>query len=314
MRLVSSPAAMQRLARKWRRTGTRVGLVPTMGYLHEGHLSLVRRARKLAGRGGAVVVSIYVNPTQFGPKEDLSNYPRDFARDRELCRAAGVDVIFAPADRDMYPDKSAGRFSTYVVEERLSRGMEGASRPTHFRGVATIVAKLFNLVLPDVAVFGAKDFQQAAVIRRMAADFNFPLRIVVAPTRREPDGVAMSSRNKYLSTDERRQATVLVRALERARDRVRRSSSPMAAAVLKAELKRFIEREPAARLDYIEFFEPDTLTPVSRVTGASHMALAVFMGKTRLIDNAPLGSHGRRRKDIGSRSLFRRKTVSTRRA
>jgi pantoate--beta-alanine ligase len=298
MRIVASPAAMQRLARKWRRAGTRVGLVPTMGYLHDGHLSLVQRARKLVGRRGAVVVSIYVNPAQFGPKEDLSRYPRDFARDQALCRAAGVDVIFAPSDRGIYPGKSEGRYSTYVVEENLSRGMEGVARPTHFRGVTTIVAKLFNLVLPEVAVFGAKDFQQAAVIRRMAVDLNFPLRIVVAPTRREPDGVAMSSRNKYLSADERKQATVLRRAMEMARDTVRRAATPVSATKLKAALKRFIEREPSARVDYVEFFEPDTLAPVSRVTGDSQMALAVLIGKTRLIDNAPLRGpkiHGRRK-------------------
>ncbi len=279
---------MQRLARKWRRAGTRVGLVPTMGYLHEGHLILVRRARRLVGRRGAVVVSIYVNPAQFGPTEDLARYPRDFARDQALCRAAGVDVIFAPADGDMYPGKGAGRYSTFVTEETLSRGMEGAARPTHFRGVTTVVAKLFNLALPEVAVFGAKDFQQAAVIRRMAVDLNFPLRIVVAPTCRERDGVAMSSRNKYLSAEERRQAAVLPRALDKARDTVRRATRPVAAGALKAALKRFIEREPAARVDYVEFFDPDTLAPVSRVTGRSHLALAVFIGKTRLIDNAPL--------------------------
>jgi pantoate--beta-alanine ligase len=198
----------------------------------------------------------------------------------------------------MYPGKSAGRYSTYVVEENLSRSMEGAARPTHFRGVTTIVAKLFNLVLPEVAVFGAKDFQQAAVIRRMAADLNFPLRIVVAPTCREPDGLAMSSRNKYLSAEERRQAVVLRRALEMARDRVRHATRPVPASALKAVLKRFIQREPAARVDYVEFFEPDTLAPASKVTTSHHMAMAVFIGKTRLIDNAPLRGpkiHGRRK-------------------
>jgi pantoate--beta-alanine ligase len=295
MRIVADPAAMQRLARKWRRAGTPVGFVPTMGYLHEGHLSLMRRARKIVGPRGLVVVSIYVNPVQFGPQEDLSQYPRDFDRDKKLCRDAGVDAIFAPTDADMYPGKAVGQYSTYVVEGALSRGMEGHSRPTHFEGVTTIVAKLFNLVLPDVAVFGAKDFQQAAVVRRMAQDLNFPVEIVVAPTHREPDGLAMSSRNKYLVGNVRTQAVVLWRAIQKARDAVRKSDEPVPAAALKAELKQFIEREPAARLDYVEFFEPDTLAPVDEVTRGSHMALAVFMGKTRLIDNAPLEEGGKRR-------------------
>ena len=166
---------MERLARSWKRAGVRVGLVPTMGYLHAGHLSLVQRARRLVGRRGQVVVSIYVNPTQFGPKEDLSRYPRALARDSRLCREAGVDVIFAPDDQQMYPGGSAGGFSTFVAEETLSRGMEGKSRPTHFRGVTTVVGKLFNIVQPELAVFGAKDYQQAAVVKRMARDLNFPL-------------------------------------------------------------------------------------------------------------------------------------------
>ena len=188
-----------------------------MGYLHEGHLSLVREARRRAGRAGRVVVSIYVNPTQFAPTEDLSRYPRDLKRDLQLCRDTGSDVVFVPSDATMYPGQNEERYSTYVVEETLSGSMEGASRPTHFRGVTTIVAKLFNLVLPDVAVFGAKDWQQATVIKRMVADLNFPLQIVVAPTVREADGVAMSSRNKYLTGDLRPQATVLSHSIKMAR-------------------------------------------------------------------------------------------------
>jgi pantoate--beta-alanine ligase len=195
MRMVSAVAAMQRLALRWRREGIRVGFVPTMGYLHEGHVSLVRRARQAVGKSGRVVVSIFVNPTQFGPREDFQNYPRDPARDRQLCRAAGVDVVFVPGDADMYPPDPADGFSTWVNEERLSREMEGASRPVHFRGVTTVVAKLFNIVLPDVAVFGAKDYQQAAIVQRMVRDLNFPVKLIVAPTCREADGLAMSSRN-----------------------------------------------------------------------------------------------------------------------
>ena len=288
MRIIKSVAAMQRLARGWQRAGTRVGFVPTMGYLHAGHMSLVQRARRLTGRGGKVVVSIYVNPTQFGPQEDLSRYPRDFAHDVRLCREAGVDVIFAPDNAQMYPGAGADKFSTFVSEGELSRSMEGQSRPTHFRGVTTVVAKLFNIVQPDVAVFGSKDYQQAAIVKRMARDLNFPLKIVVAPTVREADGLAMSSRNKYLTGDLRAQALVLWRSLQQARVAVREAARPIPAARLKAELKRLIEGAPAARLDYAEFFDPVTLVPVSGVTRGTHLALAVFIGKTRLIDNAQL--------------------------
>jgi len=300
MRIVSSIAAMQRLAKQWQRAGQRIGFVPTMGYLHAGHLSLVREARKRAGRAGRVVVSIYVNPTQFGPKEDFSKYPRDLKRDLKLCRAAGVDVVFTPGNNEMYPDGTCSRrcesadeprfdkrgYSTCVVEERLSQSMEGASRPTHFRGVTTVVAKLFNIVLPDVAVFGAKDWQQATIIKRMTADLNFPVKIIVAPTLREADGLAMSSRNKYLAGNLRRQATVLWRAIQAARFAIRKFPVPQHR--LKAQLKRLIESEPNAKLDYIEFFNSETLVPVSTVRFRTHMALAVFVGKTRLIDNGRL--------------------------
>jgi pantoate--beta-alanine ligase len=279
---------MQRLALGWRRAGMRVGLVPTMGYLHDGHLSLVRRARQLVGRGGKVVVSIYVNPTQFGPTEDFSRYPRDLTRDAALCRKAGVDVIFAPDDQQMYPRGGGADFSTFVVEEGLSRLMEGKSRPTHFRGVTTVVAKLFNIVQPELAVFGAKDYQQAAIVKRMVRDLNFPLKIVVAPILREADGLAMSSRNKYLVGDLRGQAVVLWLSQQRAQAAVRKAAKPLPATRLKAELKRFIERAPDARLDYVEFFDPDTLTPAPSVSRGTHMALAAFVGKTRLIDNARL--------------------------
>ncbi len=282
MQIVSSITAMQRLARKWRRANTRIGFVPTMGFLHAGHLSLVREARKRVGKRGVVVVSIYVNPAQFAPTEDLAKYPRDLKRDLKLLRELGTDVVFTPGDAEMYP----GGSGTYVVEERLSRTMEGASRPTHFRGVTTVVAKLFNLVLPDVAVFGQKDFQQAAVIKRMVADLNFPVRIIVAPTLRERDGLAMSSRNKYLDAEQRAQAVILYHALQAAKAAVKKKS--ISAARLKADLKEFITAAPLARLDYVEFFDPETLQPVSQVKRGTQMALAVFFGKTRLIDNAKL--------------------------
>src|SRR5271156_570540 len=238
MQIVSSIAAMQRLARKWQRAGTRIGFVPTMGYLHAGHLSLVKRARQAVAKSGKVVVSIYVNPTQFAPTEDLSKYPRDLKRDLKLLRALKVDVVFTPSDSEMYPNNSENGFSTYVVEEKLSRTMEGESRPTHFRGVTTIVAKLFNIVLPEVAVFGQKDFQQAAVVQRMVRDLNFPVKIIVAPTHREPDGLAMSSRNKYLSPVQREQAVVLSQALQLAKKIVRHKA--VSATALKTQLEKFI--------------------------------------------------------------------------
>jgi pantoate--beta-alanine ligase len=312
MQIVSSIATMQQLTKKWQRAGKRIGFVPTMGCLHAGHMSLVKRARQAVGKSGIVVMSIYVNPTQFGPKEDFSKYPRDLICDLKLCREAGVGVVFTPSDAEMYPrwgeatdEPALGRqgvattaredarltsagFSTYVVEEKLSQSMEGASRPTHFRGVTTAVAKLFNIVLPDVAVFGAKDWQQAIIIKRMVADLNFPVKIIVAPTRRERDGLAMSSRNKYLVGDLRQQAVVLWHSIQKARAAVKKSSKPILAARLKADLKKFIECEPAARLDYIGFFHPDTLLPVTQVARGTHLALAVFIGSTRLIDNARL--------------------------
>jgi len=286
MRIIPQAAVMQAQALRWRRNGVKVGFVPTMGYLHDGHLSLVREARQRVGKKGIVVVSIYVNPTQFGPKEDLSKYPRDLKRDLKLCRAEGVDLVFTPGDVEMYPGKSEGKYSTYVVEETLGRVMEGDARPTHFRGVTTVVAKLFNLVLPDMAVFGQKDFQQAAIIQRMARDLNFPVQIVVAPTRREIDGLAMSSRNKYLDAEQRPQAVVLFHALQAAKAAVKRK--PVSAAQLKKDLIAFITVAPLARLDYVEFFDPETLQPVTQVKRGTHMALAVFFGKTRLIDNARL--------------------------
>ena len=298
MQIVSSVAAMQRLAKKWQRAGTRIGFVPTMGYLHDGHLSLVKRARKAVGNNGKVVASIYVNPTQFAPTEDLAKYPRDLQRDLKLLRELGVDAVFTPSDAEMYPvgssrcdDRTAQRavptsFSTYVVEGKLSQRMEGASRPTHFRGVTTIVAKLFNIVLPDVAVFGQKDFQQAAIVKRMVADLNFPVKIIVAPTLREKDGLAMSSRNRYLDAEQRAQAVILYHALQAASAAVQKK--PVAAARLRTDLKEFITAAPAARLDYVEFFDPETLAPVARVKRGTQMALAVFFGRTRLIDNARL--------------------------
>lgn len=300
MRILGSPKTMQRQALQWRREGLRVGFVPTMGYLHEGHLSLVREARRRVGAGGIVVLSIYVNPTQFAPTEDLAKYPRNFERDCRMCREAGVDVVFAPTDRDMYPGREVGDYTTYVVEEGLTQRLEGASRPTHFRGVTTVVAKLFHCVLPEVSVFGAKDWQQAAVVQRMVRDLQFPVRIVVAPTIREADGLAMSSRNRYLQPAERVQATVLWRSLEWARRTVRagqlvtraRAGTRPVPWISAGDLRRGVEGLvatcPDARLDYVDFVDPETLIPLDRVQRGHRMVLAVFVGKTRLIDNAAL--------------------------
>ena len=297
MRIVRTVSQMQNLARSWQRKGIRIACVPTMGYLHEGHISLAHVARRKVGKSGKVVVSIYVNPTQFAPHEDLSRYPRDFKRDCQLCRAASVDAIFAPSDAEMYPgcgeatdeparEDARPTFSTYVVEENLARGMEGVSRPTHFRGVTTVVAKLFNAVLPDFAVFGAKDFQQAVVVKRMVADLNFPLQIIIAPTVRESDGLAMSSRNRYLDAEQRAQAVILFHALQAAKQAVARKAIP--ATKLKKDLQKFFTAAPLGTLDYVEFFDPETLQPVAQVKRGTHMALAVFFGKTRLIDNGRL--------------------------
>src|ERR1043166_8656362 len=247
MQVVRSVRKMEKQARLWNKQGAVIGLVPTMGYLHAGHLSLVKRARQLVGRRGKVIVSIYVNPTQFGPGEDFSRYPRDLRRDLSLCRAEGVDVIFVPSDREMYPGNEHERFSTFVVEEKLSQTMEGKARPTHFRGVTTVVAKLFNILQPQIAIFGAKDYQHAVIIRRMVRDVNFPIRIVVAPIVREADGLAMSSRNKYLNNDLRVQALALWRAIKAAREKLRTSSNGVPANRLIAELKRLVEQQPAAR-------------------------------------------------------------------
>jgi pantoate--beta-alanine ligase len=286
MQIVKTVVAMQRLARKWRHAETHIGFVPTMGYLHEGHLSLVKRARQAVGRSGKVVVSIYVNPTQFGPGEDFAKYPRNLKRDLKLLRGLKADVVFTPSDAEMYPYKSGNRFSTYIVEEKLARVMEGKSRPTHFRGVTTVVAKLFNIVQPNIAVFGQKDFQQAAIIKRMVADLNFPVQIIVAPTFRERDGLAMSSRNKYLNAEQRAQAVILFHALQAAKAAVKKKY--ISAAQLKKDLEQFITATPLARLDYVEFFDPETLQPVTQTKRGTQMALAVFFGKPRLIDNARL--------------------------
>ncbi len=256
-----------------------VVLVPTMGALHTGHAALIDRARRIAGAGGLVVVSIFVNPTQFGPNEDFSRYPRTLAADRALCAEHGADAIFSPNAGEMYP----ADFSTWVNEERVSAPLCGASRPGHFRGVCTVVLKLFTIVQPAVAVFGLKDFQQCAVIRRMVRDLNLPLRIVAAPTVREGDGLALSSRNRFLSAEERAQAPVLRGALLAAASAFRDGETR--AAKLRALVLKKIAAAPLARVDYVDVRDADTLDEITAVRKNCVIALAVFFGKTRLIDN-----------------------------
>jgi pantoate--beta-alanine ligase len=279
MLIIRSVSEMQRMALALRANGKRLGCVPTMGYLHAGHLSLVKLARE---RDNVVIVTLFVNPTQFGPQEDLAKYPRDFERDAALCREAMVDILFAPEAADMYPDDA----SIFVTEDNLSRGLCGASRPGHFRGVCTVVAKLLNICQPDVAVFGAKDAQQLRVIRRLVRDLNIPVEIVTGPTIREADGLAMSSRNVYLSADERQQALVLKRALDEAARLF--GAGERAAAPLKAAMEKIIATAPAAKIDYVAIVDDETLAPVERLEKPVLIALAVFIGKTRLIDNVVL--------------------------
>lgn len=267
---------MQQTALTLRRKGRRIGLVPTMGYLHEGHLSLVQLARE---RSDVVALTLFVNPTQFGPNEDFDRYPRDFDRDRALCEQAGVDILFAPERAAMY----ASDASVFVVEDKLSRGLCGASRPTHFRGVATVVTKFFNLCQPDIAVFGEKDAQQVRIIRRVVRDLDLPVEIVSAPTIREPDGLAMSSRNVMLTAAERVQATSLKRALDRAAELVRNGAQD--AARIRGVLEATLREAPLGTIDYIEIVDNVTLDPVAAIDRPTLIALAVKFSRTRLIDN-----------------------------
>jgi pantoate--beta-alanine ligase len=251
-----------------------------MGYLHEGHLSLVRRAK---GECEHVVVSIFVNPTQFGPQEDLSRYPRDLDRDLNLLESLGVDLVWTPTAEIMYPN----RYQTWVEVETVTRPLEGAMRPGHFRGVTTVVAKLFNGVQPHRAYFGQKDAQQAAVIRQMTRDLNFPIEIVICPIVREPDGLAMSSRNVYLDPEQRKAATVLYRSLTAAKNAYENGERD--AEKLRQIMKDMIDTEPLAQMQYVSCADYDTLEELETATGKTLLSMAVFLGKTRLIDNFVLG-------------------------
>jgi pantoate--beta-alanine ligase len=270
---------MRAASRAARRGGQRAGLVPTMGALHEGHLSLVRAAR--AG-SDVVAASIFVNPTQFGPNEDLAKYPRSFERDCQMLEREKVDVVFAPSVEQMYPVGAV----TWVTVEGLSEKLDGKSRPGHFRGVTTIVSKLFHIVEPDRAFFGQKDAAQVAVIRRMVRDLNLPVEIVVCPIVREPDGLAMSSRNAYLSPEERKRALVLQRSLERVRKLV--EAGQRDAKTLAAAGREEFSKESAVRLDYFEIVNPETLDSVPDISRGALVAVAAYVGVTRLIDNLVL--------------------------
>jgi len=280
---------MRAASRAARRAGKRLGLVPTMGALHEGHLSLVRAARRASD---VVSASIFVNPTQFGPNEDLARYPRSFERDCKLLESEGGDLVFAPTVEEMYPTSRDGSVrpasGTWVTVEGLSNKLDGRSRPGHFRGVTTVVSKLFHIVEPDAAFFGQKDAAQVAVVRRMVQDLNLPVEIVICPIVREPDGLAMSSRNAYLDPKQRQQALVLHRALARVQQVAERGE--LGAAKLAAAGRQEIASEPAVRLDYFELVDPDTLDPVADASRGALVAVAAYVGSTRLIDNIVLRS------------------------
>jgi pantoate--beta-alanine ligase len=301
METIRTVKEMQAASSAVKRSGRRVALVPTMGALHEAHVALMRKAHD---RGAAVVVSVYVNPTQFGPREDFQQYPRDLEADSRLCQHEQVDAIFAPSDDEMYPggiweDETgvAGRdavpaailgmqYSTFVEENVLARRFEGERRPGHFRGVCTVVAKLFNIVQPDLAIFGEKDFQQLKIVQRMVRDLCYPIEIVPVPTVREPGGLAMSSRNQFLSATERAQATVLWKALSVAADLFNEGEHN--AHRLETAMQRTVSLAPSARLDYAQIVDAESLEPVHEVHHGCVALMAVHIGKIRLIDNRRL--------------------------
>jgi pantoate--beta-alanine ligase len=283
MKIIRTVAAAQKLTTQLRAKNKTIGFVPTMGYLHEGHLSLVRAVRK---KTDIVIVSIFVNPLQFGPKEDLSRYPRDFRRDEKLCKNEGVDYIFYPDVKQMYPED----YSTYVDVENISEGLEGGIRPGHFKGVATIVLKLFNIVQPHISVFGQKDAQQAAVLKKMVKDLNVNTRIIISPTVREKDGLAMSSRNVYLTKEQRRDAVYLNKALQFAKRKITLENYNRDIDFLRGQMSKLIKSRPeATKIDYISFNDNGTLEEIKSLKNAKNkeilISLAVRFGNVRLIDN-----------------------------
>ena len=277
MELIKDICMMQNRCREEKLKGRKIGFVPTMGALHKGHLALIQKAREDCD---FVVVSIFVNPTQFGAGEDFERYPRDLSKDLRFCEEEGVDVVFAPSVQDMYPED----FSTWVeVKGRLTETLEGSFRPGHFRGVTTVVAKLFNIVSPDVSYFGRKDYQQALIVKKMVRELNIATQIVLLPTVREEDGLASSSRNKYLSDEERKKARVLYRSLLRAKTEIEDGEDNPSRII--SSMEDLIREEGPLRIDYIAIVDPDTLEPVERIEGKVLIAIAAQVGKTRLIDN-----------------------------
>ena len=280
MRVFNSPAEIQNYLLKQKRNGKIISFVPTMGYLHEGHLSLMREARK---SGDILVVSIFVNPTQFSPNEDLEKYPRDFKGDMEKCKSVGVDVIFYPTNENMYSKD----FQTYVEVQKVTKNLCGLSRPIHFRGVATVVAKLFNIVQPDYAFFGEKDFQQLVVIKQMVKDLNFPVKVIGCPIVREKDGLAMSSRNAYLNSEERKQALCLYKSILKVKELF--ESGERNVNKLIDEAKKIISTYPLAEIDYVKIVDSETMEDINgEINKDALYALAVKIGDTRLIDNCKL--------------------------
>lgn len=278
MRIITKVKEMQKVADELRKEGKIIGVVPTMGYLHEGHLSLIRIAKE---KSDVVITTIFVNPLQFAPHEDYDKYPRDFERDVKLAQSAGCDIIFHPSVEEMYPEN----FLTYVEVEKITKVLEGEFRPTHFRGVTTVVAKLFNITKPHIAIFGQKDAQQALIIKQMVRDLNFDIEIIVAPIVREPDGLAMSSRNVYLSESERKDATVLYQSLKLAERLVNEGERNPQNII--SQMEELIKSKPTAKIDYIAIVDPSTLERVEKLEENKEylVAIAVRIGSTRLIDN-----------------------------
>lgn len=279
MKLIKSVKEMQRVALEERRRGRVIAFVPTMGCLHEGHLSLLREGRK---RGACLVLSIYVNPTQFAPNEDLLSYPRDLEGDLEKARGCGVDIAFVPQDEDIYPEG----FETYVTVERFSKILCGVSRPTHFRGVATIVLKLFNIVMPNIAIFGEKDYQQLKIIQRMVRDLNIPVEVVGMPVVREKDGLAMSSRNRYLNAEEREAALSISRSMREASNAVKKGERDIQTLI--SIVRDGIESAKIPKIDYIKICDPETLEELRTLKLPARLLAAVYVGNARLIDNCKL--------------------------
>lgn len=276
MKIITKPSSLQREIKKSKKQGKRIGFVPTMGAMHEGHLSLIRRARR---ENEIVVVSIFVNPIQFGPKEDYARYPRDLNRDAQLCREEKTDIIFYPDIKEMYPPG----YKTYIVVEQLGDVLCGASRPGHFRGVATVVTKLFNIVSPNIAYFGQKDAQQAVIIKKLAYDLNMPVKIKIMPTLRQKDGLALSSRNVYLSDAEKKDALVLSQALKLAGELIKKGVRDTAR--ITKEMKHLIGKKKTAKIDYVSIVDLENLRSLKKITGKCLVAVAVRIGRTRLIDN-----------------------------